>query len=357
MLADVTLAISRARSYLLDHAEQQFVETRHVMRFPHAAGFSGLREEQASDVFTRAVLASVLFDIAELEIDVTFKARLFDIVQREADHVARARLSDRSGGWSYFPELPELPPDADSLSAAIQLFARAAPHHAPLCDEPISLALNNVRPDASLSTWIIGAKDAPAQRAIMEHGVNHYWGNGADVDVCANFYFALMIRDRLKYETAIARGAQYVLSSQQPDGSWDSTWYFPQTYGIVLCLRLLRELSMGQLAISRSLRFLETSQRSDGGWGVWQTVPLDTSLALWIFGLAKVRELDERIKRGIKVLLDYQTDEGSWNASPWIKMPVGRAGAVVYHIATYQSAVLTTAFCLRALLLARSWLS
>ena len=29
------------------------------------------------------------------------------------------KLTDRDGGWSYFPDLPELPPDLDSLSAAM----------------------------------------------------------------------------------------------------------------------------------------------------------------------------------------------------------------------------------------------
>ena len=59
--------------------------------------------------------------------DEHFKDTLQEIAHREARYVAQATLKGRAGGWSYFPDLPELPPDLDSLSAALHLFARVAP--------------------------------------------------------------------------------------------------------------------------------------------------------------------------------------------------------------------------------------
>ncbi len=345
----------RAQNYLRAHAERQFDETCHVMTFPRAAGFTG-KEKQSSDLFVRAVLACVLLDVAELMTeDAHLTATLHDVVRREADYVARSKLKDREGGWSYFPDLPELPPDVDSLSAALHLFARAASSYTTLCDKPIALTLDGAYPDGSIETWIISPTDPPAHRKTMMRGVREYWGAGADVDVCASFYHALLKYDRIKHAEVVATGAQYVLSQQCADGSWNSSWYWPQPYGIGLCVHLLREVGIEQMAVTSALAFLAASQRRDGGWGVGQTVPLDTALALWVFALAGVNDPGKEIRCGIDILLDYQTEDGSWDASPWIKMPIGRASGTVQRLATYQSAVLTTAFCLRSLLLTRSW--
>jgi squalene-hopene/tetraprenyl-beta-curcumene cyclase len=190
----------------------------------------------------------------------------------------------------------------------------------------------------------------------MERGVREYWGTGPDVEVCASFYLALLTYDRRKYAAAADRGGRYVVSQQKSDGNWDATWYWPRPYGIGLCLRLLRELGTGADAINRALNFLTASQRPDGGWGVWQTVPLDTALALWAFALAGETGPQADIKNALSALLRDQDLDGSWEATPWIKMDIGRAGGTVLRTATYQSITLTTAFCLRSLLLSRTWL-
>jgi hypothetical protein len=114
---------------------------------------------------------------------------------------------------------------------------------------------------------------------------------------------------------------------------------------------------------------------------MWQSVPLDTAIALSELiaalggnehALASadgrsprlniVSEKAERgiplsaqaqrqaIGRGVECLLQYQGLDGHWNPSPWIKMEIGRAQGAPARTATYQSATLTTAFCLPALL-------
>jgi hypothetical protein len=61
--------------------------------------------------------------------------------------------------------------------------------------------------------------------------------------------------------------------------------------------------------------------------------------------------LGTALRRGAAALRERQFEDGSWAASPWIQMEIGRATGKILHVATYQSTVLTTAFCLRALLL------
>lgn len=349
------IAVDRAVEYLLAQADRDFAETRHVMVFPHAAGFTGAAEQQSSDVFARTVLAGVLLDIADLDADNGARARILrDLAGREAQHVARAKLNDRAGGWSYFPGLPELPPDADSLAAALRLFARVDRALTALCQLPIDIVLDDVRPDGSLDTWIIAPSDGPVHRQLMERGIRDYWGRGADPEVCAHFYLALLELDRVRYTDAALAGARYILSRQDPDGSWAATWYWGAAYGIGLCLGLLRALGVAGDAVARGVDFLSRSQRDDGGWGPTRSLSLETGLALWALGPLALAECRTSVEQATSFLLKRQTADGSWIPSPWIKMDIGRATGSVIRTATYQSITMTTTFCLRSLLLARA---
>jgi squalene-hopene/tetraprenyl-beta-curcumene cyclase len=347
-------AIERATQHLLSQAEAGFPETRHVMRFPRSEGFRARQEEHSSDVFARAVLAGVLLDIAGLsDEDERFKATLRQIAHREARYVAQAKLKDRAGGWSYFPDLPELPPDLDSLAAALLLFARIAPEYTALCEDPVRVALDGVMPDGALKTWIISSKDHPKQRTCMQEAIALYWGDSADVEVCAQFFRALISHDHDRYYPTVLRGAHYVQEHQQPDGSWKAGWYWGPAYGSSLCMDLLRLLGVGEQAQSRGEQFFLASQRKNGGWGMWESVPLDTALSLWALRRPQLAEHPEVAARAVGFLLDFQAPDGWWDPSPWIKMEVGRAEGQISCTMTYQSATLTTAFCLRSLLLVR----
>jgi squalene-hopene/tetraprenyl-beta-curcumene cyclase len=358
MIREPTLdqAIGRAKQILLRQADSGFPEVRHTMVFPRREGFQAKKEKHSSDVFVRAVLAGVLLDIRELsDDDERFRETLQEIAHREGHYVARAKLKERAGGWSYFPDLPELPPDLDSLSAALLLFARIAPEHTALCEEPVRIALEGLTPDGSLKTWIIASRDPPEQQTCMKEAVALHWGDGADVEVCARFFRALIAQDQDKYQPTVLRGAHYVQKQQQPDGSWMAGWYWGQAYGSGLCLDLLRQLEVGESARSRAERFFLTSQRKNGGWGRWESVPLDTALSLWALGRPALLEHPEVLEKAVGFLLNFQAQDGRWNPSPWIKMEIGRAKGQTSHTLTYQSATLTTAFCLRSLLLVRPW--
>lgn len=377
LLSQMDLAINRAKQYLMEQAIQCFAETRHTMYFPSRAGFRVRSEQQSSDIFARAVLASTLMDIADLDVDLgsrgfplgetQFVAFLREVIRRETDYVAQAKLRDRMGGWSYFPNLPELPPDLDSLAAALRLFARSKSEYSSICEEPIAVALGNLQPDGALKTWIISPSDEEKQKQLMKRGIKRFWGDSVDVDVCAHFFLAMWEYDRDRYGDLVRRGGQFILSQQKPNGVWVATWYHGYAYTMGLCFRLLQELGIGEEAISRAVAFLIETQMPDGGWYVWETDPQETALAIWAIGnsgemiqeaasvLAKLTA--EVIERAVRYLLDRQTHEGQWKGWPWIKMDVGQVCGRTTHTLTYMSATMTTAFCLRSLLLARRWLT
>jgi Squalene-hopene cyclase C-terminal domain len=353
----IASSIADAKRYLIEQATGGFPEVRHVMTFPRRAGFSAETETQSTDVFPRAVLASVLLDAAELDEDGVFRDAVRAIARREAEHVATARLRRREGGWSYFAGLPELPPDLDSLSAALLLFTRAAPELAPLCSGPIALALGRAGPDGAIETWLISAADDPGDREVMERGVALFWGSGADVDVCAHFYLALWTHDPARYGETARLGARWVQTKQRTDGTWEAAWYHGNAYPAALCLRLLRAVGGSEEAIARGIEHLRTTERSEGGWGSREADPQETALALWAIacgdGDGEVAAAAATSGRAVDSLLESQLSEGGWKPSPWIRMDAGRAQGGRGPVLSYGSATLTSAFCLRTLLLAR----
>lgn len=339
--------MARGLAFLLDEAAAGFPEACHRMSFPHWAGFTGNEELQAGDVFTRAVLAGVLLDVAGLALPET-AARLRAVAREEAAYVARARLAHRRGGWSYFPDLPELPPDLDSLAAVITLFARAAPELGGGCDGPLAVAWEHRTPEGAVGTWLVSADDAPQERATMLRGIAEAWGPAVDVDVCARFFRALVLRDPDRYAAEIAAGIAFVLGAQEVHGGWPSTWYAGEAYGDALCLELLAEAGVRDAAVVRGVERVASLQRPDGGWGPRCSFALDTAVAMWV--LAGDGRYGDRLARGRACLLDLQTAEGFWEGTPWIVMNTGRARGLDGPIARYRCTTLTTACCVRALL-------
>lgn len=344
--------VERASAFLLDQAQRQFAEARHEMTFPHGAGFTGRSEKQSGDVFARATLANLCLDIAASTPDPAHAAAFRALARREATYLAGAKVGDRAGGWSYFPDLPELPPDADSLAAVLSLFLRVAPEHAPLCDEPVECALAGSGEDGSLETWIVGASDPAPLRERMQWGIGSCWGTGTDPDVLAHFHHALVLRAHPRDRAVIERGVAKLMALQQPDGSWRSTWYVGPAFGTGLAVRLLRETGMGAEVRAGAGRFLLDTQREDGRWGEPQPTALETALSMSALHEAGAHGGGRRMSRGRSALLELQREDGSWPASPWIRMEIGRATGKVLRVLTYQSVTVTTAFCLKALLLA-----
>ncbi len=291
------------------------------MTFPHAAGFTGAEEQQSGDIFPRAILGALLLDIAEAG---GGDSALSGFALEQADHVAAQKLTDCAGGWSYFPGLPELPPDLDSLAAATTLFARIAPQHLELCQQPIRAALDLRQPDGTIPTFLISSRDDPGRRSAMLRGVQHYWGNTPDADALACFYRALLWLDREQY--APLAPLEWLASCQQPDGSWRVPWYAGPIYGTRLCHGLFEAIDPSHPAAVAALKFL--------GRVAPDATPMDIAIS-------------EAPKDGLAAL---QEADGSWPPSPWIQMPMGRPSGRVTRTLTWQSRTVTTAFCLRSLM-------
>jgi len=323
-------------------------EATHIMPFPRSQGFNNATEEQAGDVFQRALLLDVLCE-ANGKLDNQLSA----IIAKEVQTLLRRRRTTGIGGWSYFPHLRELPADADDLAQVMLAFLRSGHSNAvsEYCERPLSVLLSdNSNPDGSFETWII-PKNRDEELALQAQWVQSAWGSGSDCEVNANLLYALWLYDRTRFSEVIERGTRYILACQKPDGSWQGTWYHGPFYATWICLRLLESTCPDTHAIVEGHEFLAARQNADGGWGETDVSdPLSTSFALLGLAIHKNGSTPaaEKISAALQWLRQTQEDDGGWKAIPFIKMELGRPTGSPWQTLTYQSRTVSTLVAVKA---------
>ena len=126
---------------------------------------------------------------------------------------------------------------------------------------------------------------------------------------------------------SVRRALEYLIETQDADGSWYGRWGVNYTYGTWQVLRGLRAIGqdMRQDWILRGRDWLESCQNDDGGWGETcasyddptmkgrgESTVSQTSWA--VMGLCACGDLDRAsIQRGLRFLLSLQKPDGSWD--------------------------------------------
>ena len=127
-------------------------------------------------------------------------------------------------------------------------------------------------------------------------------------------------------ERSVRDAMQYLIDTQDEDGSWYGRWGVNYIYGTWQVLRGLRAIGqdMTQDWILRGRDWLESCQNNDGGWGetcgtyenpstkgIGESTASQTAWA--IMGICACGDLDRRsIQRGLRYLLSAQKPDGSW---------------------------------------------
>jgi squalene-hopene/tetraprenyl-beta-curcumene cyclase len=328
-----------------------FGEARHLMNFSWDQGFSGATEVQAGDVYQRSLLAEALSEAVGLA-----GPDLEPAVAHEIGYLLGRAQPQQPGGWSYFPELPELPADADDLAQMIRLLCMSGRRDlvAGRCDPPLAALLQTgVHPDGSMETWILPADPQLRSQQRQAQFVEVAWGTGPDPEVMANLLHALHVYDAARFAGTIERGLDFIERAQAAGGSWSSTWYFGPFYGVFVASRALVAARPGSDALSRAITFVRDSQLPDGGWGAADSDALSTSLALQTLALAPPELVDasdpERAGRA-RGWLEADRGADGWRGCPFIQMNVNRASGGPITTVFYSSRTITTAFVLRAAL-------
>jgi squalene-hopene/tetraprenyl-beta-curcumene cyclase len=145
-------------------------------------------------------------------------------------------------------------------------------------------------------------------------------------DITGRVMEALCRRGLTAQHPAISRGIEYLLSSQERNGSWYGRWGVNYIYGTFLSLRGLVATKDRQTssAIHRGSQWLRSVQNDDGGWGescagyeIDKFVPAEStpSQTAWaLLGLLATGDLHSRtVEQGVNWLLRNQNADGSWD--------------------------------------------
>ena len=169
------------------------------------------------------------------------------------------------------------------------------------------------------------------------------WGCGPDLEVVANFVFALQKYNPVKYEKHIINALSYIIKCQSKEGFWESRWYYGVFYGTYVCLRLLKDFEKEYSSnINLALEYVMESQNEDGGFGLMKFAKSDalsTSFALLALKMY-AKNNGESIIKAEDYLIKTQDKLGYWNEIDFIKPRAQEP---------YKSKTITTAFALKAL--------
>lgn len=346
--ADLAREIGRhGLSVLQAEGMRGFPDAEHRMIFPRSQGFSGTQEVHCGNVFQRAVMLEVLGQGARAG-DTSFES----LIQQETQFLLGSRRTSGIGGWAYFRDLVELPPDVDDLAQVILALLAAGRRSEVqrLCELPVRVVLEEgTSVGGGWETWII-PKERDEIQKLQGFWSENAWGAGADVEVVANFCYALLKYDPERFRDAIADGARFVISRQEKDGWWRSTWYHGPYYGTWVCLRLLAAASLAPASVDRGREFLRREQRPDGGWGFEDASDaLSTALALLGLRTSVTANDASRADRALIYLNDQRRDDG-WPSVPFIRMELGRPTGRPWAVLSYGSRTMTTAYVTKAAL-------
>ncbi len=124
---------------------------------------------------------------------------------------------------------------------------------------------------------------------------------------------------------AVKRGVEFLIRTQEEDGSWYGRWGVDFIYGTFLALRGLRAAGVSdrEVPVLRAGEWLRAVQNADGGWGEscasyethtfcpGESTPSQTAWA--ILGLIAGGDADSlSVHRGIEYLVNTQRPDGSW---------------------------------------------
>jgi hypothetical protein len=334
---------TRAARMLLDQQRAGYREAVHHLFFPREFP-NGIRyETHPALLFQRAIVADALVDAFDAGLSVPRS-----VLDAEAVTLLRAKHRDARGGWTYIPEVPELPPDADDLGAVLQVLSRVGGRAlASTCDEAIRLALDGTEPSGGMQTWILEPRRRTAMGETMRAYLKVIGGGGVHPDVVANLLYGLLLYDPDRYCVPLRRGVSYLAETQEVSGAWRSKWYAGPYYGTFRAVSVLGALAPGGRALSRARDFVRETQLASGAWGEGAGSALATALALLAMQMPGMRPERAAVARSIMYLMEAQEEDGGWPASRFIVF------ATTDGTETYMSRTVTTAFCLKALLASR----
>ncbi|GJH41706.1 hypothetical protein RCZ04_22560 [Capnocytophaga sp. HP1101] len=323
-------AVYKGLAFIECDFRQHYAELKHTMYLGNAEGFTNTQQVHTSDTFQRALLDDALFTIAQ-----KYHLPIANFFEEEYRYFM-GRINPEVGAWQYFPTVQEIAPDIDDLAQVMQFFIHTGKKDeiAKHCQKAIDTAINcRTNANGGIETWILPKHNLTPLQQKQQLFNESKWGTGPDVEVVANFLYALHCYRSEAYLPTIERGIAYLLSQQKAEGYWESRWYYGNYYGTYVCVRLLQCFGERYTnEIQRAVTYIKNNL---------PTEPLSMALALLTLKTVELHT-DEATITLQNQLLTTQNTLGGWEAINFIKPKVYEP---------YKSETLTTAYALKALCL------
>jgi squalene-hopene/tetraprenyl-beta-curcumene cyclase len=164
-------------------------------------------------------------------------------------------------------------------------------------------------------------------------------------DITGRVLEALCAHGVPKKHRAVRRGAEYLLRTQEDDGSWYGRWGVDYIYGTFLALRGLRAAGVSdrEAAVLRAAEWLRSVQNADGGWGEScesyqrnsfvgaESCPSQTAWA--VMGLIAAGDVrSESVRKGVDYLVETQRGDGRWDEELTTGTGFPRVFYLTYHL-------------------------
>lgn len=146
-------------------------------------------------------------------------------------------------------------------------------------------------------------------------------------------------------DPAVRRGVEYLIRTQEKDGSWYGRWGVDYIYGTFLALRGLQASGENdrEAYIQRALEWIRSIQNFDGGWGEscasydnnsYVSAPSTPSQTAWaiLALLAGGDTTSTSLHDGIEYLIKTQTSDGTWREELATGTGFPRVFYLCYHL-------------------------
>ncbi|MDQ1745417.1 MAG: squalene-hopene/tetraprenyl-beta-curcumene cyclase [Pseudonocardiales bacterium] len=143
----------------------------------------------------------------------------------------------------------------------------------------------------------------------------------------------------------VSKAADWLLTQQRPDGTFDNLWYRDYTTGTAAVLAALARAGRGDDPVTvRAKQWLLDTQRPDGSWGDGAESESSVEETAWALHALLEAGLDagsEPVSRAVNWLVGAQLPSGGWQPS--------RICAYIRHNMYYPNGAITRGLALRAL--------
>ena len=258
----------------------------------------------------------------------------------------------RPGGWA-FQYNNAFFPDLDDTAVVVMAMHRAQIHARAGIPDRYMHAIERAR------EWVEGLQSTNGAWGAFDADNDHEYLNNipfADhgalldpptADVTARCISMLaQLGETPESCPAMKRALDYLIKTQEPDGSWFGRWGMNYIYGTwsVLCALNVAGLDRESRTVQKAVAFLRINQNPDGGWGEgaetyereyksYQQAESTASQTAWaLIALMAVGEVDDpAVERGIRYLTDTQSDDGFWNEARFTATGFPKVFYLRYH--------------------------